>query len=280
MKITILGSGGPLETPRPGCHCRVCSHAIKAAGRSWRKGPAIFVHDAALMIDAPEGAPGLLLRAGIEEVRHLFISHWHPDHSAGFRVVEQLIYDLYAGAAKRCTDVWMNETTAARLAAEWRHFGRRGYCRLHVVSDGATIDLGGITATWFNYAEDGFLSGFLLTDGRSRVLLAVDETTGLHERIAADPQLQGADLLVAECGWLERSPDGQPIMSPANPHRTRETSFERDTLPLIAAARARRTALTHLMDLHGHTPDELDALAASLPVSGVEFAYDGLSLQF
>jgi phosphoribosyl 1,2-cyclic phosphate phosphodiesterase len=278
MDLTILGSGGPLVTPRPGCGCRVCDHARLRGGDSRRLGPAIYVHDARLLIDAPGSAIGLLTRAGIEQVDHLFLSHWHPDHSEGFRFVEQLNYDLESGRARRCTDVWMNETTANRLAAEWRHFERRGYCQLHVVQPGETLDLGAVSATWFNYAEAGMLSGFLLTDARARVLVVVDETSGLHRRIEMEPSMQGCDLLIAECGWFERDPDGKQILSETNPHRDREAGFERDTLPLLLAARASRTVLTHLMDIHGHTPHELDKLAKRLPIPGVQFARDGLTL--
>ena len=34
--------------------------------------------------------PPLLARAGIGRVDHLFVTHWHPDHCAGLRVVETL----------------------------------------------------------------------------------------------------------------------------------------------------------------------------------------------
>lgn len=278
MNLTVLGSGGPLTTPRPSCRCRVCEHARQTGGDSWRSGPAIFVHDARLLIDAPGDALQLLTRAHIDQVDHLFISHWHPDHTEGFRFVEQLNYDLKSGLARRCTDVWMNDETAKRLGADWRHFEQRGYCRLHVVQPNESVDLGAVRATWFNYADDGMLSGFLLTCGSVRVLLTVDETSGLHRRIAAEPTMQGCDLLIAECGWFESDPTGRKIMSQSSPHRDREASFERDTLRLLLAARAKRTVLIHLMDLHGHTPVELDILAARLSVPGVQFARDGLTL--
>lgn len=279
MQLSILGSGGPLPIPRPGCRCRVCLEARREGGRGWRNGLCIFVHDANLLVDATEVVTALLTRADIERVDHLFITHWHPDHTAGFRVVEQVNFDIATGGARASTQVWMNAATADRLAADWRYFESSGYCRLHVVEDGTRLDLGAVSATWFNYEADGFVSGFVLTDGNARALLTLDETKGLAARIAAEPAFQACDLLIAESEWFEHDPDGRLLVSVASPMRQREAGFERDTVPLIAAARARRTVLTHLMDLHGRTPAELDALAATLPVANVQFAYDGLTLR-
>ena len=45
-----------------------------------------------------------------------------------------------------------------RLAGGWRFFEKMGYCRLNVVDPGTRLDLGSISATWFNYAPAGFLS--------------------------------------------------------------------------------------------------------------------------
>jgi phosphoribosyl 1,2-cyclic phosphate phosphodiesterase len=279
MQLTILGSGGPLTTPRPGCSCRVCAEARREGGRSQRGGPGIFVHDARILIDATEDVVPLLNRAGVDRVDHLFLTHWHPDHTGGFRVVEQLSFDLGRAGAGRRVEVWLNRATANRLAANWRFFESVGYCRLNVVEPGTRLDLGGISATWFGYAPDDFLSGFVLEDGHGRALLTLDETKDLAPRIAADPSLQSCDLLISECGLFERDPEGRALV-PAD-HRLwkTEASFERDTLPLLAAANAKRSILTHLMDLQGRTPAELDALAATLAPREVQFAYDGLTVQ-
>jgi phosphoribosyl 1,2-cyclic phosphate phosphodiesterase len=279
MHVTILGSGGPLTTPRPGCACRVCRHAWQAGGRSWRNGPGLYVHDARLLIDATEDVVHSLNRARVEQVDHLFLTHWHPDHTAGFRVVEQLNFGLGTVRARRRTEVWLNQATLDRLGAGWRFFESVGYCRLNVVTPGTRLDLGGISAEWFAYAPDGFLSGFVLDDGTSRVLLTLDETKALAPQVATDLALQGCDLLISECGMFEQDPDGQVLVPARSRFWDTEASFERDTVPLLAAARAKRNVLTHLMDLQGRTPAELDALAASLAPHQVEFAYDGMELE-
>lgn len=278
MRLIILGSGGPLSVPHPGCHCRVCVAARQDGGRSWRGGPAIYLPDSRLLIDATEDVVPLLNRAGIDQVDHLFLTHWHPDHTAGFRVVEQLAYDFSRPGQRHRTEVWMNLATAERLRAGWSFFESRGDCRCNVVAPGTRLELPGLRATWFNYAAGGFLSGFLLEDGRTRALLTLDETKDLAARIEAEPALQGGDLLVAECGWFERDPAGRLLVPEDSRLRREEAGFERDTLPLLQVARARKNVLTHLMDLHGRTPEELDAFAATLAPLEVQFAYDGLTI--
>ena len=207
---------------------------------------------------------------------HLLISHWHPDHTAGFRVVEALAWDRATGGGKYTVDVWLNRATLERMPS-WRYFERRGYCRLNVTESGQPFALGTLTARPFDYAPEGFLTGFLLSDGRTRVLLAPDETKGLA---AALPDwARQPDLLVAESGFFDHEPDGSPIVGADWPMRRTEASFAEDTRPLVRAVGARRTVLVHLMGcMTGRTPDELDQVAASFEEPNVEFGYDGMQV--
>src|SRR5438309_2263514 len=124
MRLTILGSGGALVTPRPTCGCRTCAAARAAGGRHRRGGPCLFVHDAYALVDAPEDVLPLIDRAGIDRVDHLLLSHWHPDHAAGFRVVEALSWDLATGGARQTIQVWLARPTLDTWESNWRYFER------------------------------------------------------------------------------------------------------------------------------------------------------------
>jgi phosphoribosyl 1,2-cyclic phosphate phosphodiesterase len=274
MRVTLLGSGGALVAPRPTCRCRVCADA-RANPEHRRGGPCLYVHDGAILVDAPEDVLPMLGRAGVEQVDHLLLSHWHPDHTAGFRVVEQLSWDLATGGARHTIQVWLNQTTLDKRGDDWAYFQRRGYCQLNVVPDGASWRLGGLVARALAYAEGGYLTGFELADGASRVLLLLDETKGLAPSLPA--WACGVDLLVLECGFFERDADGRELVPTHWRMRQTEASFAADTLPLVEAAGARQTVLVHLNGcLVGRTPPELAAL--SLP-RGARFAHDGLVLE-
>ena len=54
MRLEILGSGGAVTIPRPGCDCRVCAEA-RARGIPYaRTGPSVFVHGPDVLIDTPQ----------------------------------------------------------------------------------------------------------------------------------------------------------------------------------------------------------------------------------
>lgn len=207
-----------------------------------------------------------MARAGIDRVDHLLITHWHPDHTAGFRVVEQLSFDLASGGARQCIPVYLNAETERRHADSWRYFERRGYCQLNIVGGGAAFDCGPLRVRTSAYAPGGYLLGFVLADGEHRVVLALDETKGLATALPA--LAREADLLIAECGFFSA------VVPPHWPMRRTEACFEVDTLALVRAVGARRTILTHILGcLVGHTPDELSRRGHDF-----EFAYDGIAL--
>jgi phosphoribosyl 1,2-cyclic phosphate phosphodiesterase len=274
VRLTVLGSGGALVTPRPACRCRVCADARGNPAHA-RGGPSLYVHEGHVLLDAPEDILPMLTRAGIDRVDHLLLSHWHPDHTAGFRVVEQLTWELALGGPARRIDVWLNRDTLERRAGDWAYFERRGYCRLNVVEPEQELRLGPLTARVFAYAPDQILTGFLLSDGRARVLLAVDETKGLIDHLPA--WAIAPDLLVAECGFFDRDAEGGRLVPERWPMRRTEAGFEADTRPLLRAVRAGQTLLVHLNGcLVGRTPLELADLEAEL---GARFAVDGLTIE-
>lgn len=88
MRIEILGSGSAITTPRPGCHCRVCSEARVRGIPYSRSGPSLFVHGPDVLIDTPEESKDQLNRSNISNLNACFFSHWHPDHVMGRRVWE------------------------------------------------------------------------------------------------------------------------------------------------------------------------------------------------
>jgi phosphoribosyl 1,2-cyclic phosphate phosphodiesterase len=54
VRVEILGSGGAVTIPRPGCGCRVCVEAREKGVPYARTGPSVFVHGPDVLIDTPE----------------------------------------------------------------------------------------------------------------------------------------------------------------------------------------------------------------------------------
>ena len=72
LAIEILGSGGAVRTPRPGCTCECCTMA-RRVGPPWaRMGPSIFVHGPDVLIDTPEDICFQVDRAQLPPIRQVY----------------------------------------------------------------------------------------------------------------------------------------------------------------------------------------------------------------
>jgi phosphoribosyl 1,2-cyclic phosphate phosphodiesterase len=287
MEIEIIGSGGAVAIPRPGCHCRVCDEARQKGVPYSRGGPATFVHGADILFDTPEDITVSLNRSGIERVRACFYSHWHPDHVMGRRVFEQLNWDLRSEEstgeqARKVTDVYIPERVSRDFhkhlgsAEHLSYMEHIGLIRQHVVTDGESVVLDGITVTPFVLAAE-YVYAFLVEDGESRVVIAPDELVGW----SAPEHLRGLDLAILPSGVCEFHPlTGERCIPADHAVLSQEMRYEQ-TLEVIRKMAPKRAVLVHLDEPDGITYDDGKEIARRLQANGlpVEFAYDGLRLR-
>ena len=87
MELKILGSGGAMPTPRAFCQCDVCKNARKGFKYYKRNSSSLYIKEAKTIIDAPEDITNSINRENIkrDEIKNIFITHWHPDHAFGLR---------------------------------------------------------------------------------------------------------------------------------------------------------------------------------------------------
>lgn len=90
MEFTILGSGGALRIPRACCNCTICEEAREKGFPYKRLGTSLFLHDEAILFDTPVDINEELNIHKIYDVKSIFYSHWHPDHTLGCNIVEIL----------------------------------------------------------------------------------------------------------------------------------------------------------------------------------------------
>ena len=93
MEITIFGSGGFQTIPRPLCQCRICKEARQKGVPYSRNGPSIFIKELNAIFDTPKDIINSINRENIKELKRIFYTHWHPDHTEGMRVVEEITSD-------------------------------------------------------------------------------------------------------------------------------------------------------------------------------------------
>ena len=232
-----------------------------------------------VLFDTPEDVDKSLEREGFHEVRHLVYTHWHPDHTAGRRVLEQLNMDWLDPKARRITNVWLptwvREDFRKRLGLEdnLEFFERIGIARVCEIGEGEPFHLDGMTARPFRMAQPG-LTAFILEPESKRLVFALDDTKDWKP----GPEFSDPDLLVMEMGWFERDPEGHIIVPAGHPIRNEEASFD-ETLNIIERIKPRKTVLTHIEQLWARSYEDYLELEKKYSGHKLQFAYDGLRIK-
>lgn len=281
MEIEVLGSGGAIATPQPGCGCRACTAAREHGIPDARMGPAYFVHGPGLLIDTPEEARLQLERAGLSHVPACIYSHWHPDHTAGRRVFEMNMEFLHWPPVTRPTDVYLPQQVAADahqrlgLWEQLSYLQHREMIRLHELRDGATLALNGVTVRPFPLHER-YVYAFLLEEEGKRALVAPDELIGWQPPM----DLGALDVAVIPMGIPEFDPFTGQRRVPADHPVLRSEETLAQTLDVVRRLDARRVVLSHIEEPFRLTHQDLLRLEARLQGEGlpVTFAYDTMRI--
>ena len=83
LKLTVLGSGTSMGVPTPGCHCRVCSSSDSNDNRL-RPSLLLSRHGQFAVIDTTPDFRQQALRAGLDRLDAVLLTHAHADHIMGF----------------------------------------------------------------------------------------------------------------------------------------------------------------------------------------------------
>jgi riboflavin kinase/FMN adenylyltransferase len=109
LKITVLGSGTSMGVPTPGCHCRVCS---SEDSRDKRLRPSLLLsrNGQNAVIDTTPDFRQQALRAGLDTLDAVLLTHAHADHIMGFDDIRP--YSLRQNIA---LPIYSNESTFETL---------------------------------------------------------------------------------------------------------------------------------------------------------------------
>ena len=198
----------------------------------------------------------------------------------GCRILEQLNMNWLNRKARKVTNVWLPSWVRRDfhkylgLESHFHHFEKLGIAKVHEISEGEALRIGGITLRAFPMSQPG-LTSFLLRRGQRRALLALDDTRNWRP----GPELSEPDILVIEMGWFEHDTRKRRIMSPEDPIRQGEASFE-ETLRLIRQIRPRLALLTHIEGLWKRSYNDYLKLEREYQDYHLRVAYDGLRIAF
>lgn len=84
MKVTVLGTGDAIGTPKVGCSCPRCSYALRQGIQRLRTSFLIEHEDRTILIDTSPDLRQQLLAHGSPHIDAVIWTHGHYDHFMGF----------------------------------------------------------------------------------------------------------------------------------------------------------------------------------------------------
>jgi len=277
MELTVLGSGGCAVIPKPLCRCLVCREARAKGPPYARTGPAVFIHDENVLIDAPAEIAMQLNRAGIQQLDYLLLTHLDPDHVEGLRIVEQITLDFrsWRGFPEKTIRLPAPRALAEqlpRLCSQYgsymEYFQERGFIELQPFADAIRIGDLSVSAVGVPRGDQTSFLYVLEKGGRKLVYAPCDIKPFPENR----PEIRNADLLVIQPGLFENGLQGGFVFPPDHISRTTLYTF-RETLELANRIGARRILFVHLEEYWNRSHDDYRLLEDG---QRIRFAYDGM----
>lgn len=286
MKIQFLGSGGNSPIPMPTCTCEIC-HEARAEGIPYaRRGNSLYLDDLNAIVDAPEFIFSSLNREEIHDIDYVFLTHWHPDHTNGLRVLQSRDYGAMDPRAHDMREIYTRNqptlvTTRAVYERVQQPFGQLDYyingsefANVHFV-DEEPLRIDEYEINSVHYATSGEAidaTGFVIEGRNETVVLTTDDAAYLDEnKLPAN-----IDVAVFECGLFTHDPNGRELLSTRDRQRYESEILHDEVLDRIRRLSPDRTFLTEIEHLTGRSYDDFTALESSY--DSIRFAFDGLCI--
>lgn len=267
MKLTILGSGGAIPTPRPFCQCFVCKKAREEGEPYKRNSSSLYINDNFTLIDCPEDIGESLNRRNIERVDNLLITHWHPDHTFGLRPLLEAYFDFRENRAVKQVVIYIPRKVFQDLT---KFYPSLSYlvevikvARIEHIEHGQAVQIGDMRITAVGYkGKTSNIFAYLFEEKRKKVLYAPCDTISFEQKI------YDLDLLINECGLFSYEKIRTEISFPALMER-------------IRLLKPRRTILTHIeeIELNIWGWNHFEKMKGQYPDINFEFGYDGMEIE-
>lgn len=277
LAFEILGSGGAVVTPRPGCFCRICESARTKGIPYSRTGPSVFVHGANILIDMPGESAIQLGRSRIERISVCLFTHWHPDHTEGLRALE-LNMNWLEWRPDAVTAVHIlpgMKTTFQQHQDIWNRLAYlEGKGLVTLIEHEALNDIkvGPVTISALPLPFEGGY-GYLFSHEAGRCVVCLDEV----KNWIPPRGIEGVELAILPLGIVERHPlTKEARMARSNPLRECELSWE-EALAIGEKIRAKKTIYTHLSEPDNISVEEFKVIGFDLSRKynrSIEFGHD------
>lgn len=246
MKITLLGTGDAVGTPKLGCSCCTCMDAL-AGGLSRRLRFSILIESekGKVLIDTSPDLRRQLLKKGISHVDGVVWTHPHYDHYAGFGDFHRIQNGVNVYGLKSTLDYILNYLSFMNPSR-------------HDVLLYSPFELIGINVTLIEVRHPPLLesAGVILTDGKSKVVITSDTNKEIPEKsieFMAKPDLLIADAIIPPRATIPKHMNAKEAME------------------LASELEAKQVVLTHLS--HHFPPHEESVKEWPLGYDGMEFEF-------
>lgn len=246
MKITLLGTGDAVGTPKIGCSCLTCLDAL-AGGKSRRLRFSVLVEseDKRILIDTSPDLRWQLLRRKISHIDGVIWTHSHYDHYAGFGDFHRIQNGVNVYGLKNTLDYILNYLSFMNPVR-------------HDVSFFEPFELIGLKIILFkvNHPPLEESAGVMVTDGISKIVITGDTARMIPEKsmsIMFEPDLLIADAIIPPMGTVPKHMNS------------------RDAMELACELKAKKVVLTHLS--HMFPPHDESIKEWPLGYDGMEFKF-------
>lgn len=224
MRVTLLGTGDAIGTPKIGCRCPACVDAL-CGGKSRRLRFSVLVENGQgkVLIDTSPDLRWQLIRTGISRVDGVIWTHAHYDHYAGFGDFHRVQNRVPVYALKETMDYILN----------YLYFMRP---KRNVAEMGRPFDLAGMEFTLFEVSHPPICeaAGVLVRSGGKRLVVTGDTNLSIPE-VSLD-LMKDPDLLVADA-----------ITPPG--YNLKKHMDSKEALELACRLGAKEVVLTHISHL-------------------------------
>lgn len=244
MRLTLLGTGDAVGTPKIGCNCPACADA-RQGGKSHRLRFSILVESwkGKIVIDTSPDLRQQFLRQRLSGIDGVIWTHGHYDHYAGFG-------EFYRVQNK--VDVYGIQETLDYVD-QYVSFLKPRY---HYVKLYEPFELIGLEFTLFKVSHPPVKTpaGVVIREGDTRVVVTSDTNTEIPEKSLE--YMKDPDLLIADA------------IVPPHIHIKKHMNSE-EAMALAQKLNAKEVVLTHLS--HLFRPHHIESMFLPLGYDGQVF---------
>lgn len=273
MNLKIIGSGGAIPFPKPGCDCDNCKKALEKKIPYERICSSLFIYPD-ILIDTPEEVFRRLMQFNIRKINHVFYTHWHPDHTQGSRIFEFLARSGFAGKPNNPpVNVYIPPDMMKdfdKYIPNFRYYEQRNFIKIISIEDREPVKLEDLKITPVDFKRpDRVRYGFLIEQDNKKVMYAPCSVFNAK----LDKYWQDLDILFLETGW--HGPQQEYRKKEIEPWFKDHISFE-ENIKWLKKLKPEKMVLTHVEGSIHQTHDLMLKLTKNYPK--INIAYDGMDI--